>query len=313
MEVTNEAKNAILNIFANAAWAVPNGQQYYDALADAFFGVAYISAVYTPSGTVTTTTPLNDLKTDLVVTATLKDSTTEIVPSTDYTLSGTLEVGTSTITVSYAGKTTTFTATVVQGATASWDFTQSLVDSVNGYTAAITAPATGYGTIAQTTNGLEYTVGSTNGMQGNVKCASIVLTPGDAAVFEIETSASFSGNAGNKGSIYGLANGAILQILDPDILVIGFRGQYDKFYSWYGSGWHDDLSAVDPDFFNGKTVKITVESNGNLKVYADNVLIGTLATESQSYSGICFGNQNATGRQSYGNMTIKNLTITRAA
>ena len=313
MEVTNEAKNAILNIFANAAWAVPNGQQYYDALVDAFFGVAYISAVYTQSGTVTTSTPLDDLKTDLVVTATLKDSTTEIVSSTDYTLSGTLEVGTSTITVSYAGKSTTFTATVVQGAAASWDFTQSLVDSVNGYTAVISAPGSTYGTLVQNASGLEYTVGSTNGMAGNVKCASVVLTPGDVAEFEIETDASFSGNAGNRGSIYGLNNGAILQIIDPDILVIGFRGQYDKFYSYYNSGWQDVLSAVDPDYFNGKTVKITVESNGNLKVYADNVLIGTLATTSQSYTGICFGNTNAAARQTYGNMTIKNLTITRAA
>ena len=112
MEVTNEAKNAILNVFANAAWSVPNGQQYYDALADAFFGVASISAVYTQSGTVYDTDTLDDLKADLVVTATLKDSTTETVPSTDYTLSGTLSAGTSTITVSYGGKSTTFNVTV---------------------------------------------------------------------------------------------------------------------------------------------------------------------------------------------------------
>lgn len=112
MEMSNEAKNAILNILAHAAWAVPNGQEYYDALADAFFGVASISAVYTPSGTVTVNTPLDDLKADLVVTATLKDSTTQTVPSADYTLSGTLAVGTNEITVSYAGKTTTFNVVV---------------------------------------------------------------------------------------------------------------------------------------------------------------------------------------------------------
>lgn len=124
MELTNEAKNAILNIFANAAWSVPNGQQYYDALADAFFGVASISAVYTQSGDVYDTDTLDDLKADLVVTATLKDSTTETVPDTDYTLSGTLAVGTSTITVSYGGKTTTFNVTVTEAPL--WTFT-------NGY------------------------------------------------------------------------------------------------------------------------------------------------------------------------------------
>lgn len=114
MQMSNEAKNAILNIFAHAAWAVANGQQYYDALADAFFGVASISAVYTQGGTVYETDALDDLKADLVVTATLKDSTTQTVPSTDYTLSGTLAVGTSTITVSYGGKTTTFDVVVEQ-------------------------------------------------------------------------------------------------------------------------------------------------------------------------------------------------------
>lgn len=71
-----------------------------------------ISAVYTQSGTVYEDTPLNDLKTDLVVTATYSDSSTATVPSADYTLSGTLTAGTSTITVSYSGKTTTFNVTV---------------------------------------------------------------------------------------------------------------------------------------------------------------------------------------------------------
>lgn len=71
-----------------------------------------ISAVYTQSGTVYEDTPLNDLKTDLVVTATYSDSSTETVPSADYTLSGTLTEGTSTVTITYEGKTTTFTVTV---------------------------------------------------------------------------------------------------------------------------------------------------------------------------------------------------------
>ena len=71
-----------------------------------------ISAVYTQSGTVYATTSLNDLKTDLVVTALYDDTTSATVASTDYTLSGTLTEGTSTVTVSYGGKTTTFSVTV---------------------------------------------------------------------------------------------------------------------------------------------------------------------------------------------------------
>lgn len=71
-----------------------------------------ISAVYTQSGTVYTTDSLDSLKSDLVVTATYSDSSTSTVPSTDYTLSGTLTVGTSTVTVSYGGKTDTFSVVV---------------------------------------------------------------------------------------------------------------------------------------------------------------------------------------------------------
>lgn len=69
-----------------------------------------ISAVYTQSGTVYEDTSLNSLKNDLVVTAHYDNSTTATV--TDYTLSGSLSVGTSTIVVAYGGKTTTFDVTV---------------------------------------------------------------------------------------------------------------------------------------------------------------------------------------------------------
>ena len=71
-----------------------------------------ISAVYTQSGTVYDTDTLDSLKSDLVVTAIYSDSSTETV--TTYTLSGTLAVGTSTITVAYGGKTTTFNVTVTE-------------------------------------------------------------------------------------------------------------------------------------------------------------------------------------------------------
>ena len=71
-----------------------------------------ISAVYTQSGTVYDTDTLDSLKADLVVTAHYSDSSTQTVPAADYTLSGALTAGTSTITVSYGGKTTTFSVTV---------------------------------------------------------------------------------------------------------------------------------------------------------------------------------------------------------
>lgn len=76
-----------------------------------------ISASYTQSGTVYDTDSLDSLKTDLVVTATWSDSSTSTVASTDYSLSGTLAEGTSTITVSYGGKTASFNVTVTHQVT----------------------------------------------------------------------------------------------------------------------------------------------------------------------------------------------------
>lgn len=111
--LTDDAKQALLACFQNVAWIDEDGQDYYDALEFALYPPAdlvSISAVYTQSGTVYDTDSLDSLKSDLVVTAHYSDQTTEIV--TNYTLSGTLLEGTSTITVSYGGKTTTFTVTV---------------------------------------------------------------------------------------------------------------------------------------------------------------------------------------------------------
>ena len=76
--------------------------------------LSYISAVYTQSGTVYNTDTLDSLKSDLVVTAHYSDNTTSTVASADYTLSGTLTVGTSSVTATYEGKTTTFSVTVTE-------------------------------------------------------------------------------------------------------------------------------------------------------------------------------------------------------
>lgn len=113
--LSDEAKQALLACFENVAWIDDQGQAYVDALEAALYpptNLVSISAVYTQSGTVYDTDTLDSLKADLVVTATYSDSTTATV--TAYTLSGTLTEGTSTITVSYGGKTTTFDVTVTE-------------------------------------------------------------------------------------------------------------------------------------------------------------------------------------------------------
>ena len=80
-----------------------------------FATLTSISAVYTQSGVVNATTPLDDLKPDLVVTAHYDDSTSSVLNDNDYTLAGTLTEGTtSTITVAYRDKTTTFNVVVTK-------------------------------------------------------------------------------------------------------------------------------------------------------------------------------------------------------
>lgn len=111
--VPDDVKQALLQIASKVAYIDEHGQDYYDALEAALYpdaSLVSISAVYTQSGTVYDSDSLDSLKADLVVTAHYDDSSTEVV--TTYTLSGTLEVGTSTITVAYGGKTTTFSVTV---------------------------------------------------------------------------------------------------------------------------------------------------------------------------------------------------------
>ena len=126
-----------------------------------------ISAVYTQSGTVYTTTSLDSLKTDLVVTAHWSDNTTSTVSSSDYTLSGTLTAGTSTVTVSYGGKTTTFnvTVTAVELSSISAVYTQSgtvyTTDSLDSLKADLVVTATWSDTSTTTVASTDYTLSGT--------------------------------------------------------------------------------------------------------------------------------------------------------
>ena len=119
--LSEDAKIALLNCFQHVAWIDEHGQSYYDALEDALYpntGLVSISAVFTQgSAVIYPSTPLNDLKAYLVVTGHYNNGTSRTI--TDYVLFGTLEVGTSTITVAKEGKTTTFTVTVSQPY---WDY-----------------------------------------------------------------------------------------------------------------------------------------------------------------------------------------------
>ena len=74
--------------------------------------VTALSAVYTQPSTTFQSTDLSELYDGLVVTATINGLMQIEVPPSEYTLSGSIAIGTRTITVSYGGKTTTFSVVV---------------------------------------------------------------------------------------------------------------------------------------------------------------------------------------------------------
>lgn len=253
--ISDDVKQALLDCFQHVAWIDGDGQNYYDALYNAFYppaGLVSISAVYTQSGTVYTTDSLDDLRDDLVVTATYDDSSTETV--TTYTLSGSLTEGTSTITVSYGGETDTFTVTVSRPggpALYDWDFTQSLVDSVGSVEAQISSQAT------RDSSGLHFEQGNACCVLGNVfppgrtmeiDVASMekTYTSGHGAfiMFNDSSSASPSGSC-NQGVIFRNTN----------------------VWAIYKGGWQEG-THTDPEAFSGKTVTV--------KYYLDN---GTYYTD----------------------------------
>ena len=109
---SDAAKQALLNCFVHTAWIDEHGQTYYDALESALYptieGLRVIftqgNEKYYPFDS------LDSLKENLEVTYTNNQGQTFIV--TDYTLSGTLVVGSSVITVLYNGFTANFTVIV---------------------------------------------------------------------------------------------------------------------------------------------------------------------------------------------------------
>lgn len=127
--LTTEIKTALMNCLEHVAWIDEDGQTLLDILEDALYppvNLVSISATYSQSGTVYDSDTLNSLKENLTVTATMDDGSTEPVDSSRYTLSGTLTVGTSTITVTYAGKTATFSVTVTAEG---WTITKEIGDN----------------------------------------------------------------------------------------------------------------------------------------------------------------------------------------
>lgn len=110
--LTEDIKTSLLNCFSHVAWINEDGQDYYDALEAALYPSEYpkIVAIFNPGqNTIYTDDTLDSLKQYLTVTYfETEESTGTVVSSANYTLSGALVVGISTITVAYNNLTTSF-------------------------------------------------------------------------------------------------------------------------------------------------------------------------------------------------------------
>lgn len=116
--LTDAAKSALLTCFQHVAWADEHGQNYYDALETALRAGQYpkIQAEYTSSThTVYSDDYVDSLKPYLTVTYfENKASSGIILRNSDYTLSGSLTSGYSTVTIAYNLLTTDVVIPVIQ-------------------------------------------------------------------------------------------------------------------------------------------------------------------------------------------------------
>ena len=275
---TNAAKDALLSLLEQLAYINDNGQNYITTLRNELFTVSvdHITAVFTQGAAVIyTTDSLETLKQYLVVTAYYEDSTSAVVE--DYTLSGTLEAGTSTITVSYRGSTDTFNVTVTSmSALYDWDFTNSLTDIVNGRTATL------YGA-TQDSSGVTFDAAA------EIMYLGEIFPTGKA--FEIDISSfAFAGNSSyharlfmNTGSTGNNAIGAGSLIFRSGLgwSSYGFTDSNNghtgsQYRKWSDSGWGSEYNSGAIDDFNGHTIRLEFDSDMHTKrLYIDGVLITT--------------------------------------
>lgn len=253
--LSDAQKESILACFQRVAWTTEEGQQLYQALYDSFYPdlrLASLSAVFTQgSRVIYTTDSLNSLKQNLVVTATYYNGTTTTI--TNYVLSGTLTAGTSIITAIYGGKTATFEVTVTDdqpNLLYSWDFTQSLVDTVSGVTADTTA--------TRDSNGLTFTEPNTYLDLGTVYSRD--------RTYEIDISyigAQYPSTSQAYRRLFAFGeNGTNTSANTVGLPLPKKYG--DTSWAWYtGSAW-DSAMATSGNYsvFDGKTVKIYVDSSG---------------------------------------------------
>ena len=269
--LTADVKTALLACFRGLAWkGDADPVTLYQALDLALNPPAdllSISCVYTQSGAVDIYDSLESLREDLVVTAHYTGGTSEVV--TAYNLSGTLAIGTSTITVSYGGKTATFDVTVTSSWTYIWDLTDSLTDKVGGRTAVASA-GTGVDAPAITDDGLAFTAATQMVSFGDIDLTGKTIEIDVASMdFKGNTNAHVRFLCSGYNSSVGL--GPIVYHKTDGWSGYQFSAQTGGSAGWIGS-W---VSEKNRNLFSGKTVKLVSGTDGSASLYLDGELLKT--------------------------------------
>lgn len=186
--VTEDLRAALLQLARKVAYIDDQGETYYQDLYDALYQpkeLVSISAVFTQGQTVIyDTANLDSLKQMLVVTGTYDDQSTETIPSTDYTISGTLTPGTSTITVTCDGKTTTFTVQVTHQPGV-YAVTNNLTGCVNSNSASSVTEGDSYSGTISASAGYMMTGATVSITMGGVDITSTAYSNGTISIASV--------------------------------------------------------------------------------------------------------------------------------
>lgn len=304
--VSDDLKAALLQLAQKVAYIDDQGQTYYDDLYDALYPEKTLLSIAANfqqgQAVVYNTDSLDSLKQYLTVTAIYDDASTETVPSSAYTLSGTLTTGTSVITVTYEGKTDAFNVTVtaapialtvtnnLTGCTTSNSATSVLENT--SYTAVITA-SSGYtlvgATVSITMGGNDITTSAYSGgiITINSVTGALVISVAAAAVVLNSISAVYT----QGGTVW---SDDTLDSLKADLVVTAVYSdsttQTVAAEGYTLSGTLDSASSTITVSYGGKTTTFTVAVTlvGNTN-YASSDLNNLTRVNSQGRNGITDG------------------------
>lgn len=255
------------------------------------------------------------LRQDLVVRAYYDGGIVETV--TAYTLSGTLEVGTSTITASYKGFSDSFDVTVETSITYlfNWDLKTSLTDSVQGRVAMLLKTA------SQDTDGVHINATGDALYLGEVDTTIIGKTiEVDIAYYNYggavnDSHVIINSNAYNNSNRR-LTGGLAFQKSSGKYCPLGWSSTTDVTPSniRFGNAYSNSLGRND---INGKTIKLIYVNDNTQSLYIDDEFVGnSTGTYFNNYGGnhttnyIYIGGFNGTGYIGQANGYGANMTIT---